>query len=63
MEQENRYRRPLADLEQETRVAAEDLTETQPASDVPGYVDPAELDRARLLSPTGNGRWTPGGGA
>ncbi|MBI1378706.1 MAG: hypothetical protein GC157_14680 [Frankiales bacterium] len=63
MEQANPFRRPLAELEDEARVAAEDLVETQSVSDIPRYVDPAELDRARLLSPTGDGRWTPGAGA
>jgi hypothetical protein len=49
----------LADLERETRVAPEDMVEEQSVSPPPVYVDPAELDRQRLLSPTGDGRLNP----
>jgi len=49
----------LADLERETRVDPKDMVEEQAVSGPHVYVDPAELDRQRLLSPTGDGRLTP----
>jgi hypothetical protein len=58
----SRYTTSLADLEAGTRVDPEDMVEEQPASAPHVYVAPAELDRTRLLSPTGDGRLTPGDG-
>ena len=62
MTEHNRYATSLGALESSTRVAPEDMVEEQPASAPHVYVEPAELDRRRLLSPTGDGRLTPGDG-
>jgi hypothetical protein len=37
------------------------MIEAQAVSSLHEYVDPAELDRNRLLSPTGDGRLSTGG--
>ena len=55
-----KYTKSISDLEAETRVDLEDMVEAQAVSSPHVYVDPAESDRARLLSPTGDGRLTPG---
>ena len=56
----SKHVKSLADLERETRVDPKDMVEEQAVSGPHVYVDPAELDRLRLLSPTGDGRLTPG---
>jgi hypothetical protein len=56
----SKYAKSLSDLERETRVDPEDMVEEQAVSGPRVYVDPADLDRQRLLSPTGDGRLTPG---
>ena len=55
----SKHVKSLADLERETRVDPKDMVEEQAVSGPHVYVDPAELDRQRLLSPTGDGRLTP----
>ncbi len=51
----------LTDLEKTVHVAPEDMIEAQAVSSLHEYVHPAELDRNRLLSPTGDGRLRTGG--
>lgn len=58
----SKYAKTLSDLEHEARVDAKDMVEEQTVSRPHVYVEPADLDRSRLLSPTGDGRLTPGEG-
>lgn len=58
----SKYVKSLFDLERETRVDAKDMVEEQAVSRPHVYVEPADLDRSRLLSPTGDGRLAPGDG-
>ena len=62
MTEPTKYEKSLSDLEREARVDPADMVEEQAASAPHVYVDPADLDRSRLLSPTGDGRLTPGEG-
>ncbi len=58
----SKYAKSLSDLEHETRVDPMDMVEEQAVSGPHVYVEPADLDRIRLLSPTGDGRLAPGEG-
>lgn len=58
----SKYAKFLSDLEDEVRVDPKDMIEEQAVSGPHVYIDPANLDRNRLLSPTGDGRLTPGQG-
>ncbi len=62
MTETSKYAKSLSDLEHETRVDPKDMVEEQAASGPYGYVEPADLDRSRLLSPTGDGRLAAGEG-
>ena len=62
MTEASKYAKSLSDLEGEVRVDPKDMVEEQAVSDPHVYVDPSDLDRSRLLSPTGDGRLAPGEG-
>lgn len=62
MSETSKYAKSISDLEDETRVDPMDMVEEQAVSGPHVCVDPADLDRSRLLSPTGDGRLTPGEG-
>lgn len=56
----SRYRVPLRELDQ-THVPADEQVESQPTSEHAEVLDPADLDRRRLLNdPAGAGRLWPG---
>jgi hypothetical protein len=59
--EQSNYAVSLTELEKTVHVASEDMIEAQAVSSLHEYVDPAELDRNRLLSPTGDGRLSTGG--
>ncbi len=59
--EQSNYAVALTDLEKAVHVAREDTIEVQAVSSLHEYVDAVELDRNRLLSPTGDGRLTTGG--
>jgi hypothetical protein len=60
MTESRKYEKSLSDLEREARVDPANMVAEQASSAPHVYVDPADLDRSRLLSPTGDGRLTPG---
>ena len=61
MAEPGRFTRSVADLERETRVDPKDMVELQDVSGPPHvYVEPGDLDRNRLFSPTGDGRLSSG---
>lgn len=62
MDKKSKYAKALSDLELETRVDPKDMVEEQAISSPHVYVEPGDLDRSRLLSPTGDGRLAPGEG-
>ena len=62
MTKASKYAKRLSDLEHETRVDPKEMLEEQAVSGPRVYVEPADLDRSRLLSPTGDGRLAPGTG-
>ncbi|HET8970061.1 MAG TPA: hypothetical protein VFN19_03295 [Candidatus Nanopelagicales bacterium] len=62
MTETSRYAKSLSELEHEAHVDPKDMVEEQSVSGPLVYVEPADLDRLRLLSPTGDGRLSPGGG-
>ena len=55
------YRQSLDDLEHGVRVPREQQSEAQDADPPREYMEPEDLDRLRLLSPTGAGRLKPRG--
>jgi hypothetical protein len=59
MTEPSKYATSLSDLEHETRVDPKDMVEEQAVSGPHVYVEPGDLDRSRLLSPTGDGRLAP----
>jgi hypothetical protein len=62
MTETSKYTKSLSDLEDEPRVDPKDMVEEHAVSSPHVYIDPADLDRSRLLSPTGDGRLAPGEG-
>lgn len=62
MTETSKYAKSLSDLEDGVRVDPKDMVEEQAVSGPHVYVDPADLDRNRLLSPTGDGRLAAGDG-
>jgi hypothetical protein len=60
VDEKSPYATTLAALEDSVRVDVADMVEEQAVSSPHGYVEPAELDRQRLLGPTGAGRLSTG---
>lgn len=56
MTERKEYNVPLGALEATARVPLAEQVEEQAVGSVPEYLAPEDLDRQRLLSPTGDGR-------
>lgn len=59
MPEPSKYRQSLEALERGVRVPRDQQVEEQDVEPPPVYVDPEDLDRMRLLGPTGAGTLNP----